>query len=367
LEHRADELERKMPFRCNINDAKRYFFDELGLVPDRKTDKGAPSLDEEQVRRWSKTGPGQVKWAAEYALVSKARRAVSMWYRGYPEKLGLDGRLRCSYKQGTVKSGRMSVERIQLQAMPKSDKALEGIPEVRSLLRAAPGKQLLSLDLHQAELKVAAEYAQCKRMLELLAAGEDLHGITCEQVLKVKRDDVDFKLKRDIAKRLTFGAIFMIGGKTFQETLSKLADIQLPLRECEQLVADWRQLYPEFEVAYKKAMRKMETRGWVRVLPNTPYESQSWLGPRDYAKTGWNRVVQGSLAEFLKLWLIEIEANWPGQMVLTVHDSVVLEVPDTKAGRQVADEIAGLGGAMATDLLMRPDSGVRMTVDVDRW
>lgn len=359
LERMADELEAGMPFKCNPTEAHNYFFQKLKLDADRSSEKtGRPSLDEEQVRKWTKDG---VPWASEYAQVTKYRRAVSMWYRGYPEKIGVDGRLRTTFRQGHVRSGRMSVERVQLQAIPKKDKNVEGIPGVRQLILAEEGFGLWNLDLSQAELRVATKYARCERMAEMLGRGVDLHGETTKQVLGVQPDAPDWKEKRDIAKRLTFGGIFQIGGKTFQGTLSKLADIHLPVEECYNLTNGWRRMYPEFGVAYRKADQMASQKGYVRLLPNTRFEMRSYFSPRDFSNTGWNRIVQGSLAEAFGIWLAEIEKRWPGYAVLTIHDSVVLEAP-LDEGDGVASEIADWGASFMTEVF-----DTEMKVDVDRW
>lgn len=358
MEAKADELEGRLPFRGAAG-AKRYFFGEQGVVPMNVSEKtGEPSLDEEQTRRMVADG---VEWAAEYAEMTRIRRAVSMWYRGYPEKIGLDGRLRCVYKQAFVKSGRMSVERVQLQAIPKYDKSFEGVPHIRELIRPGQGMEIWNLDLSQAELRVASQYAKCERMLELLGQGADLHGITCQEVLGVEPGAPDWKAKRDIAKRLTFGGIFQIGGETFQATLGKLANIYLPVHQCDAMVRGWREMYPEFGVAYRKAERVARAKGRVKQLPGTEYETLSWLGERDYPNTAWNRIVQGSLAEFLKLWLREVERRWPGYMILTVHDSIVLETPEGE-GEPIAVAVADLGAEMFTEIF-----GIQGKVDYGRW
>lgn len=372
LERMADEIEARMPFKCVTGEAHDYFFRKMKLEADRHSEKtGRPSLDEEQVRKWK----GQeVPWAAEYAQVTKYRRAVSMWYRGYPEKIGVDGRLRTVFRQGQaldgkdawVKSGRMSVERVQLQAIPKKDKNIEGVPGVRELIRADEGKGLWNLDLSQAELRVASHYAQCQNMLRQLAAGEDIHGNTTTQVIKVDgqsiyKDHPMWKEKRDIAKRLTFGGIFQIGGETFQKTLAKLADIHLSVEECYEMVNGWRQMYPEFGYAYRRADKKAATDGFVRLLPGTDFEIRSYFRETDYTNTGWNRMVQGSLAEAFMMWMAEVEKRWPGYAILTIHDSIVLEAP-LDEGDQVSSEVAEYGAAMMTELF-----GITMKVDVDRW
>lgn len=366
LEAMAEEIERGMPFKCTPTDAHNYFYGQLKLPPalrEKKVDgvkvwKEVQTLDEEQVRQWKKDG---VPWASEFADVTKYRRAVSMWYRGYPEKIGVDGRLRTVYRQVEVKSGRMSVERVQLQAMPKKDKNVDGIPGVRELILSEEGKGLWNLDLSQAELRVATHYSRCQLMAEMLGKGMDIHGETTKQVLNVPEGHPEWKEKRDIAKRLTFGGIFQIGGKTFQATLAKLADIHLPLEECYQYTNGWRRMYPEFGVAYKRADQMAQQKSYVRLLPNTRYEIRSFFGPRDFPNTAWNRIVQGSLAEAFGIWLAETEKRWPGYAILTVHDSLVLEAP-LDEGDQVAAEIATYGAELMTELF-----STEMKVDVDRW
>jgi DNA polymerase I-like protein with 3'-5' exonuclease and polymerase domains len=364
LEERANELEATMPFKADVTTAKDWFFVKEKLPPMRVTEKREePALDEEQVREWIAE---DVPWAKEYGQVSKMRRAVSMWYRGYPELIGQDGRLRCSFRQGHVKTGRMSVERVQLQAMPKEDKEIEGLAGVRTLLQAQEGYGLWNLDLSQAELRIATYYSGCKRMWKLLAEGADLHGVTCEQVLGISRDDPEWKTKRDIAKRLTFGSIFQIGGKKFQATLSKLADIHLPLEECGRLVSNWRRMYPEFGVAYRKADNMAQRLGYVNLLVGTPYAQRSYFGERDWPNTAWNRIVQASLAQAFKLWMIEVESKWPGYLILTVHDSVVLEAP-LDEGDGLSEEIAAAGAKLMTSLFMGEGEDVQMIVDVERY
>lgn len=353
LTERADMIAATLPFHPTPNGAKDWFYTKGGHIPAKTTEKGNPQLDDEALAGLIRQS---VPWAAEYQEVSKLRRAVSMWYQGYADALGPDGRLRTSYRQVRVVSGRMSVERVQLQAIPKYDKTFEGVPHIRELFGAAPGYALWNLDLSQAELRAAAHFANCTTMLEMLAGGADLHTITCEEVIGTSKGDPDFKRDRDIAKRLTFGGIFQIGAKTFQATLSKLAGIHLPLDECDRIVHGWRRRYPEFGTAYRRYERQVREHGYVLLYDGRP----SYFGPRDYPNTGWNRKVQGSLAEFLKYWLVELERRYPGIAVLTVHDSVVLELPEED--QETAVEVAEWSGQFATEQL-----GCPMNVDVGPW
>jgi DNA polymerase I-like protein with 3'-5' exonuclease and polymerase domains len=372
LRRRMVELREALPFDPDKKAAVAgYFCGTLGLVTDRHTEKkGEPQIDEEQRRKWIQEDQGGINKIPniyEYDLYVKCKRAISMWYEGWPEMAGPDGRLRCHYKQGHVKSGRMSVQRLQLQAIPKNDKAVdvEGVPTVRSLIRAREGHALWNLDLAQAELRVAAKYAKCYKMLDMLLGGADFHSETTKQVLKVDESHPQWKEKRDIGKRLTFSAIFQIGPDHFQEILGKMTGIYLPMEGeggCEDIVYSWRRAYPEFGSMYYRAMRVFEDRGWLRLLPNTPYEYRTYLNPiMDQPKSAWNRIVQGSLAEFLKLWLVRVESKWPGPMILTIHDSIVMEMKDDE-GDEIAAEVAADTAEFASELF-----DVEMKCDIGLW
>jgi DNA polymerase-1 len=386
LAARAARLAEKLPFPANPEGAKRYYFRELNYKPFHETDGGKPQFAlEDQALAAEQGWP----FAKEYAEIRKLETAVSMWYNGYAEATGEDGRLRTNYRQTRVKSGRMSVERVQLQAIPKDDKALDGIPTVRSLFVPADGYELWNLDLSQAELRLATYYAKCERMAEMLARGADLHGITTREIFDVHpgRDAGDgehpyktchcddceeFGVKRDIAKRLTFGGIFQIGAKTFQATLAKLAGIYLPIGECEEIVKRWRTMYPEFGYAYRASERMVRDREWVPLIEDEKgrgrYRSYFNLHrpPVDFPNTGWNRRVQGSLAKFNQLWLVAAEEWTQGdcgatRVVLNVHDSLVLEIKSGSA-EEKAQWVADQTARMATELF-----GTEMTIDVKEW
>lgn len=372
IEHQMEQIRRGLPFDPNINGAKRYFFEERGLPPVKTTDKGAPQLDDEVRRIMIERG---TKHMDEYDRYVKLGKALSMWYRGWPARVGEDGRLRCTFRQAYVKSGRLSVERVQLQAIPKDDKDLAGVESLRDSFVPRDGHGLWNLDLSQAELRVASRFADCTRMIEMLEAGADLHGVTTQQIFQITKDHPDWKAKRDIAKRLTFGGIFQIGPKTFRETLSKLAGMDWTLEQCKEAVYAWRNLYPEFGYAYNRYDRQAQDRGYVELIGR----ERSYFGERDYSNSAWNRRVQGSLAKFLKLWLPQVDAQTDGALILTVHDSTVLELPlESKADMydtgetykdgtpilvpKLAQEVADHGAQMATEMF-----GIQMGIDVGPW
>lgn len=358
LQSEVDRLVELLPFDGTPAGAQDFFFDQLGLQAARTTAAGRRSMDAEQVDRWVAEG---VQHADTWSKVTRYRSAISKWYAAYPGFLGPDGRLRGMFRQCKVRSGRMSIERVQLQALPTDRYNIDGVPGVRELVVPAKGKQLWSLDLSQAELRVAARYSECEKMLRMLENGTDLHAYTCERVLGATPGQEGWKGLRGIAKRLNFASIFQVGAGTFAATVSKETGERMTRARAHDLVQGWRSEYPEFSRASRRAELEVKRAGYVYLLSGTPYETPSWFGPRDEAHKGWSRKVQGSLAEFFKLWMIEIEREWPGLMILSVHDSVLLEVKGRQAERTV-DEVLAVGREMASGLF-----DVEMPVDKERW
>jgi DNA polymerase I-like protein with 3'-5' exonuclease and polymerase domains len=368
MEHKVEDIIAVLPFKLTSAGARKYFL-EQGLFPERTTPTGAPSIDAEQIREWAAEDP-PVEFAAEYRDATKAKRAASMWYKGFVEKLGEDGRLRCRYRQvkfhgagsndSGARSGRLSVERVNLQALPQGNRIEKGMVGVRDLLLAKKGYSLVSFDMSQAELRCAARYSDCVRMQQMLTEGVDFHGRTTEEIMGITPDDPDWKHKRNIGKQLNFSSIFGIGGESFQALLAKQANIHLSLDEATELVSQWRRTYPEVVRAYRRAERIFRERGYVRILPATEFESRSYLADGDWPHTGFNRIVQGSLAAWLRLWLVEVDKEHPGTLVLTVHDSITLELP-SKTATKTAKLIAAKASARASGLFKIP-----MVIDISK-
>lgn len=350
IEARIAQLENMMPFSPpTAYRAKEYFFDDLGMRPW----KGA---EESRSIEWVKSKDGKrdvkkvlkqgslsidvaarmaaqdVPFAAQFAELQRLKTANQMHYRGYLNLAGEDGMLRTVYRIAHVRTGRMSVERFQAQAIPRRDSVrIVALPDgkvpphPRDLFDVPAGRVRCNLDLGQAELRVAFKFSGCKRGIEQILQGRDIHGEMATQVYGFKPGDEQFSHYRYYAKRGVFGGIFMVGPKTLRDTIWKLAQIDIPFAEAKKIVYGFREMYPEIEKAYVQSEQFVLANGYVALVDGT----RSWFGPRDYSNTAWNRRVQGSLALFNAHWLTEVERRTEHleALKLTVHDSVVLDLP----------------------------------------
>lgn len=242
---------------------------------------------------------------------------------------------------------------------------------------------MYELDLAQAELRVGAMLAGCNRMLEMIANGEDLHTYTTKALFPdVSENDPLFHAKwRQVGKRGNFSLQFGSKGATFKKMVSKETGIILEDHEADRIVRDWNALYPEYEAAIRKHMWRVEQRqskhgyGWIDLVNG----ERRWFQEYEEAHKAFNQRVQGNLAQFGIDWLLRTEPHLAGNaelqkraardeigepgLVLTIHDSQVLLLPDDEFGASLAADCAQFG----KDLWKEMFPGVPGDVDYHAW
>lgn len=363
LIRRAGEVAKLLPFKPPTDAAaKKYFFtaDGLDLIPYSITEKGSPSLTEEIVQRMV---TDQVEHADTWSAYNKLTNAASMWYIGYADKVGPDSRLRTRFRVFGTRSGRFSVERVNLQAIPQDYRlrghaAMTGVPTPRDFIKSAtpPGWRIWELDLAQAELRYGAYLAKCKRMLDMIVSGEDLHGYTTQELFNVGPDSSEWGQYRQVGKRANFSLLFGSGARTFQSMISKETGIILPDNEAARIVRDWNALYPEFKHAIQIHMERVISRqnryrkGWVTLANG----ERRWFQRYEDPHKAFNQRVQGDLAQFASDWMVASDEylaecgydEHQAGLLLTIHDSQMLLLPDNSEGEAAAAYCATLGRSL---------------------
>jgi len=393
IDTRTAILEKQLPFSPpTLPAAKHYWFgtgtkagiEGLGLPPYSVTANGGPQLNAQIIDKMVADG---VPFAKTWRDLQKLNTTGSRWYEGWASMIGPDGRLRASIRQNGTVSSRFSVERVQLQAIPhdyrlSSHSALDGIMTPRQLIaKGVPdGWQLWELDLAQAELRVAALFAKCERMLTLIRAGEDLHGDAATQLFGVTPDSPDWGKMRNVAKRANFSLIFGVGADKLQADIEAQTGLALGISEVKRLVRDWNNLYPEFQKAIRFHMAKVEERmnehpkglGWI----TTYNEERRWFQPAEETHKAFNQRVQPSLAQFGLDWWLKVEADLMKElgddpiegvgrvgMVLMIHDSMVLLLPKGPEGEAMAQKARQTGIELWGDTF----PGVPGDIDAKKW
>lgn len=351
------EVAGKLPFKPTYPGAQKFFFGpeqgedgeptgNLGHLPfnDKLTATGKPQVDEEVIDRLVKE---QVPHAADFARYAELQSANSKWFQAWADLTGADGRLRTSHKQTKVISGRLSVQRAQLQAIPHDYLIPKGLQPVRGLFRPKPDHALWEVDVSQAEIRIATAIAKCQPMLDQFLAGQDSHSAACWLMFRsefARYDSIDqaktdprWDEFRQVSKRCNLGILYGAGAGTIREQIMKFTGITYPLPQVREWVNDWRRAFPQFVRMLEAAARKATQDGWVRLINGRV----RWFSDYEPTHKAANQVIQGSQAEVIKDCLVRVDREFPGAVLLCVHDSIVLELPEQTAQRQ-ADRVADI-------------------------
>ncbi len=216
-------------------------------------------------------------------------------------------------------TGRFSCSDPPLQALDR---------RVRRAVEAAPGCVLLEADYSQMELRVLAHFSQDPALLYAFQHDIDLHARTAASVLGIAETDVTDQ-QRQLGKILNFGIVY---GQTAYGLADELA---VPQQQAEALLAAHAAAYPGVAAwtaaVHHRTLIHGEVRtlyGRRRYLPNI--HSANDAATAEARRHAVNTIIQGSAADLLKLALIRLHDTLPDEvrMLLPVHDSVLLEVPE---------------------------------------
>lgn len=347
IERLKAEAAAKLPFKPTYPGARGYFFGPedkggLGLIPfsDKMTKPskthpaGQPQVDEEVVARLVKSDVPNAATFERYAELDSAR---AKWYQAWADMTGPDGRLRTNHKQNDVVSGRLAVSRAQLQAIPHIYQIPKGLDPVRGMFHAKPGHTLIEIDVSQAEIRIATAVARCQPMLDQFLDGQDSHSAATWLMFRDEFEPAGFHTLREaesghskwkewrgVAKRCNLGILYGAGVNTVQEQIKKFTGIEYPQRQVRGWVDDWRRAFPQFVKLLDVSAKKASRDGWVRLVNGRI----RWFSDYEPTHKAANQVIQGSQAEVIKRIMVIVDQKYPGMLLLCIHDSLVLEIPD---------------------------------------
>lgn len=318
--------------RFFFTDAERPPFKDKITKPSKTFPQGQAQVDDEVIERLVKA---KVPFASEYAAHEGAKSAYSKWYGAWPNLAGKDGRLRTCHRQGRVVSGRLSVERVQLHAIPHDARMpqVPGLIPVREFFPSPPGYELWEFDISQAEIRIATAVARCQPMLDGIEAGDDSHSIATRLMFADQfagyegREEEHPKWDefRQVAKRCNLGILYGIGAGGLRDQIAKFTGIVYPMTKVRGFRDQWLEAFPEFAVALERTQERAERQGFVRL-----YNGRiRWFDEHEPSHKAFNQYVQGSLAETMKDVMCEVEDTYPDSLLLQIHDSLVMQIPES--------------------------------------
>lgn len=242
-----------------------------------------------------------------------------------------DGRLRTDYKQLGAETGRLSSANPNLQNIQKEG-SLRGV-----FTASGEGRVLVVGDYVGMEMCAAAVIAKEERLLEDLRAGRDIHLRTASRLFGKAEGEVTAN-ERALGKLANFNLLFGGGAGVLLEKVAHFPDLNPTFEELDGLRNRWLNAFPSFKAWHDKNR-------WID--RDNPTAKRTLLGRRRldiYSFTeALNLPVQGSCADVIKLamvWFAEASAGKDCRLLLTTHDELLVECPESLA-REVKDLLEG--------------------------
>jgi DNA polymerase-1 len=276
-----------------------------------------------------------------------------------------------SYHHRTT-SGRFSSSDPNMQQLPRNS------PVKSFFVPHKPSSNIfLYSDFSQVELRIAAHLSGDPNLVDAYVNDRDVHKQTAASAFGVSIDEVT-KEQRQAAKSLNFLLIYDGGAYRLMTELRDKNGLNFTYDDCEQFRRNFFNFYSAYKEHLKRTQRFIEEHkgivadnGRVRRLPEVEYgryldhREKLFLGPSHLreklegrtseeiykaarqkynhaVKTGFNFIVQSLGASIMKAAIVALNEKgfYPA---VTVHDSVVLEVPKNSPDlyREIQETIEG--------------------------
>ncbi|MGQ9902240.1 MAG: DNA polymerase I [Fimbriimonadales bacterium] len=303
-------------------------FEKLGLPALKKTKTGY-STDAEVLQTLAAEHP-IAALIVKHRELSKLR---STYAEALPKLINpLTGRIHTKLNQTVTATGRLSSSEPNLQNIPIRTEIGR---EIRRAFIADAGYLLLSLDYSQIELRILAHMSGDPALVAAFERGEDIHTATASILFGIAPDQVDKELRRR-AKTVNYAVLYGMSDYGLSQELG------IGVGEAKAIIEQYFQRFPQIKAFTQSILEEARARGFVRtLLGRKRYMPELHSANRNERlaaeRAAINMPFQGTAADIMKLAMIRVHRRLPmlepaARMLLQVHDELLLETPDSRAG-----------------------------------
>lgn len=153
-----------------------------------------------------------IGFTESYDRFQKLTKQDSTYLVGFIKRAELDedSRIYTQLNLHGTNSGRLSSSKPNLQNITRTK---EGLPDIRQLFRASPGRQIVQADYSQAELRCIAQFSGDSELVRIYRDGLSLHKETATRFFGAEYTPEQYST----CKNVNFGVFYQQGAETFQE------------------------------------------------------------------------------------------------------------------------------------------------------
>ncbi|MEL6903948.1 MAG: DNA polymerase I, partial [Planctomycetota bacterium] len=272
------------------------------------------------------------------------------------------GRIHCSFSQTVAATGRLSSSDPNLQNIPVRTERGRKLRE--AFVPREPDEHgewvLLAADYSQVELRVLAHLSGDEKLAEAFREGRDIHASTASVVFGVAEDEVD-RTMRSQAKAVNFGLLYGMG----PQRLARETGLSVP--EAKDFIERYFAAFPSVRGWIDAVLAGARENLYVETLlgrrrPMPDINSKN-PGARVAAENAAvNTPVQGSAADIIKKAMLALDAKLEAsplqaQLLLQVHDELVVEVPKKELEETIEVVREAMEHAIELDVPLQVDFG----------
>jgi uracil-DNA glycosylase family 4 len=350
------ELTKLCGFELNPKSPKQvaeYFYIQKGYRTRKKRTKDGSRVTTDHRALESLALEG----AEEAQLLIKLRELGKMRGTYYEMELDDDNRIRCFYNPVGTKQTRVSSSKhivgtgANLQNQPHN---------MLDLMYPDPGYIALSFDLAQAENRVVAYIAPEHTMIRAFEEGIDIHSQTAASLYGVRIDEVTPD-QRFWGKKANHGLDYGLGINGFALNLN------ISTKFATFIYNGFHNTYPGVQ-QYHSWVREALSRGRELINPfDDHHPFLDWLNDNLYRRA-YNQIPQSTIAHitnnFGYAYIYDRQDLFPEvDVVVTVHDSVKVQVPLSTTRERILEIIQLIRDSMNVELHWK-DKEFTIPVDV---
>lgn len=353
------EIYNQVGYEFNLNSPKQLgeaLFEKLMLPASKKTKNGY-STNAEVLEGLRHDHP-VVEMVLEYRTLSKLK---STYCDGLVKVAGSDGRIHTKFNQVETRTGRISSLEPNLQNIPVRSELGR---ELRKFFRAKDGAVLIDADYSQIELRVLADLADDKNMIDAFNGNLDIHTITASQVFNLPVEMMTPTM-RSRAKAVNFGIVYGIGA------FSLAKDIGVTRKEADEYINGYLNHYQGVRDYMDKMIETAKANGFAqtvfgrrRYLPELA--SSSHMLRSFGERVARNMPIQGTAADIIKIAMVKVDKRlcdekMKSKLILQVHDELIVEAPIAEAQKALDIVVEEMENACKMKVKLSSDGHIGKT------
>lgn len=229
-------------------------------------------------------------------------------------------RVHTHFNQALTSTGRLSSTQPNLQNIPIRT---ERGARVREAFIADHGKELLSVDYSQIELRVLAHISEDPGLIRAFKDNLDIHTATASEVFGTPLAEVTSEQRR-VAKAVNFGIAYGQGAFGLADQLG------ISRSEAQGIIKRYFEKFQGIQTYITETIKKAHEDGFVTTLFGRrryldELNNKNAMIKKFGERAAINAPIQGTAADLVKKAMIELDQQCPLPMLLQVHDELVFE------------------------------------------